>query len=172
MRAKRYNQTSCQSCEVLRFLTKGQQWWRGRPWYQRATIAQSNPGVGAAMAWFSGTVWFHHRTSHHYCRLAMRFHAPPFTDGAAFGLTLSSWNSVTEVLLCSQVSASLFTFNLHFHWITRSPWNYGQFNIDIIPAKNNALKEFERRFHGDGLALAVCSRDQRITWPNQGWSSV
>lgn len=82
---------------------------------------------------------------------------------------LCSWNSVSEVLLCSQASASLFTVNLHLSLNRETPLElWAIYNIDRILAKNNALEEFERRFHGDSLALAVCSRDQLITWPNQG----
>lgn len=67
---------------------------------------------------------------------------PPLTDGATFGLILRCRRDspaeiqLTEVLLCSLATASLFTFNFNiYHRIARSLWNYGQYDVDIIPCQ-------------------------------------
>lgn len=180
MRFKRSIQTSCQSCEALGFLTRRQQWWRGRPWYQHATSCAIESGSRSRDSAGNRVVLKHGLISpqdqspllcsaghvpQHFIRQG---DAPPFTDGATFGLTLGCCrDSAAEIqsprCCCVHWPALHFSHLAYiYHWITRPPLElWAIYNIDRMSAKNNALEEFERRFHGDGMAASISwSRDQ------------
>lgn len=168
MRGKRSKQTSFQSCEVLSFLSclskdsSGDVVGRDisvQPARNRARVPESGLSrqprgsqtrsdlttgpvtTAVSSPWRSTAICKaeSHSSFHWWCHLWFN---PSVLQ------RLSSWTSVTEVLLCSLASASLFTFNFHLSLNRQIP-----LELWAIKCCHNSLPRIMRLKNSNGASM-------------------